>query len=492
MADRALHVYRSLFMGESDAHVLSVDGAAAAWTRSRSRALDDLDGEFRVSGSFADLRHAFYTWLGYHVEEEGVEGWRGFVHDLELRTGRSSRKISYAGIANAIRARYRELLLNGGFEEDGAGPPVFADWSQATTGGSIVGETTNYATGAQAAKLANATGQPYMYQEVAVTAHTWYRLRVSTRGDGSVAGQYSIYDITNAADIVPATGTGVAGTAYNPLEVDFLTPTGCTSIRLYLLAPASAGDAYFDDATLTAINEAGEAIDSYTGWATNAESISRYGRLELLVDAGNVAQAAAEAQCSAELTRLAWPAVSAPEFNERARDQDAEAESPPELLVGVVGYSQTLRFRYSSQDTARINTDAGTLITDALTDDCDWLTARNIGSLGADAQALDDELVGDLIERLLPADYRLLVDKGQGVTIEQIDTATPTLHYSNGRYYLTPGTSDPADPYMQRAGQLVQDQDWAAPGDRYAGIVDNSTLTIAQELRVTGGELEVR
>lgn len=491
MTDRMLHVYRSLFMGESDAHVLSVAGNSAEWTRARSRALDDLDGEFVLHGAFADLRQAFYTWLGYHVEEEGVEGWRGFVHDLELRTARSSRRLSYAGMANAIRCRHRELLLNGGFEEDGAAPPVFADWSQVTTGGSITAEATDFATGAQAAKLTNATGQPYLYQEVTVVANTWYRLRLATRGDGSVAGNYRVYDVSNAADIIATTATGVSGAAYNTVTAEFLTPTGCTSIRLYLLAPASAGDAYFDDATITAINEAGETIDSYTGWATNAESVARYGRLELMVDAGNVGQAAAEALRDAELTRLAWPIVSAPEFNERARGQAAEPELPPELVVGVAGYSQTLRFRYSSQDTARINTDAGTLITDAITDDCDWLTARNIPALSVEAQAQADELVGDLIERLLPADYRLLVDKGQGISVEQIGSS-PTLHYSNGRYYLTPGTSDPADPYMQRAGQLVQDQDWAAPGDRYAGIVDNSTLTIAQELRVTGNELEVR
>lgn len=146
-----------------------------------------------------------------------------------------------------------DLLTNGDFETLGAGDPdFFASWTEFENGDSVIAdETTNVHGGGHAFKgTFVTTGSCYVYQDFSVTAGTNYVLDWWTRGDGSVGGNYRIYDVSNAADIVATTATGVTGSTYVNLSVEFTAPPGCSSIRIYLFSPASAGDAYHDDATV--------------------------------------------------------------------------------------------------------------------------------------------------------------------------------------------------------------------------------------------------
>jgi hypothetical protein len=78
-----------------------------------------------------------------------------------------------------------------------------------------------------------------------------YILRFWTRGDGTNAGRYLIWDATNADYIVTHTSTGVTGTTYTLVEREFVTPAGCVSVTIRFSCPATnTGIAYFDFASL--------------------------------------------------------------------------------------------------------------------------------------------------------------------------------------------------------------------------------------------------
>jgi hypothetical protein len=125
-------------------------------------------------------------------------------------------------------------------------------WTLTAGSGAIAAETTYRHEGAYAAKLTYVTGASYLYQDFTVTAAAECTLSFWTRGDGAKEGQYQIRRMTAPeADIVATTATGVTGTTYRQVFVDFTVPAGCTSVRIYFHSPSAAGDAYFDSAEMT-------------------------------------------------------------------------------------------------------------------------------------------------------------------------------------------------------------------------------------------------
>lgn len=173
--------------------------------------------------------------------------------------------------------------LNGNFGTAGAGgADVWGSWVEAAGNGTIADEGTLVHGGSHAAKLTRGTPtNASIYLTIAVTAGARYGVEFWTRGDGTVGGQYSFYDATNAAAITTATATGVTGAAYQRISTSVLAPVGCTSLRLYLYAPTAAGSAYFDDvvvqsmpATYTPLPQTSVDwlnLDSGYGWRETAK-----------------------------------------------------------------------------------------------------------------------------------------------------------------------------------------------------------------------------
>lgn len=150
-----------------------------------------------------------------------------------------------------------ELLSNAGFEiAGGGGADVFASWTEAAGGGTIVDEGVIVSSGSHAAKLtAGAAADTWVLQSVAVTPGKLYRGGFFTRGDGADAGRYAIYDVTNAAFIINYATTGVTAAAYAYKEVCVIAPAGCVSMRMYLRCSATtAAVTYFDDISLLEVN----------------------------------------------------------------------------------------------------------------------------------------------------------------------------------------------------------------------------------------------
>lgn len=202
-----------------------------------------------ATGTFYELATATST---ASLVIDPVADFTGTIDDISVK---SAEIVRAAGIAKSAATGETtlgaELLTNGGFETLGAGgADVWGTWIETAGSGTIADETTAIKAGLHAAKLSYATGESEAYNAITTTALTAYRLTFWTRGDGTRGGQYKVYDATGGADIVAKTATGVTGTTYTQVVVEFTTPASCVSTRIYLYSPASAGDAYFDDVSL--------------------------------------------------------------------------------------------------------------------------------------------------------------------------------------------------------------------------------------------------
>ena len=146
-----------------------------------------------------------------------------------------------------------ELLSNPGFETAGAGgADVFANWVETAGDGTISDETTLVHSGSHACKQERGTTVIDILQQLAgIVPGQSYHFTFWTRGDGTNAGRYAVYDVTHATGIIAVTSTGVSGTTYTKVSVDFTAPAGCVEIQLLLYTSAvNSSIAYFDDVSL--------------------------------------------------------------------------------------------------------------------------------------------------------------------------------------------------------------------------------------------------
>lgn len=167
------------------------------------------------------------------------------------------------------------LLINSGFE-DFTGTPddgledTFTGWFNFGVGsGDMVEAVTTKKELSYACKLTTGLAGCAIYQNVSVEAERTYRLSFWTRGDGAVAGNYAVYDLSNGKDIITFTSTEVTGTVYQEVSVDFTTPTGCAGIRVYFWSPSQIGAAYFDFALLREVKTT-KHLNAFGFWSTTS------------------------------------------------------------------------------------------------------------------------------------------------------------------------------------------------------------------------------
>ena len=96
---------------QGDAFVGDLTGPAGDWRRSIRSLGGYWQGRFTMEGSLGDLSNAFYTWLGYHLEERsgGTASWEGMLYEMELSHGGVKRRRSLDLMANRVRVDYRDV-----------------------------------------------------------------------------------------------------------------------------------------------------------------------------------------------------------------------------------------------------------------------------------------------------------------------------------------------------------------------------------------------
>lgn len=152
-------------------------------------------------------------------------------------------------LTSDVSSTLNQIVQNYSFETDGAGgADVFADWSEYAGNGSITKDTVVYYSGLASAKLTcGADLTCYMQQNITVTEGHGLLFRFMSRGDGTNAGYYAVYDVTHSVYIQAKTTTGQTATSWAQTTYTFVVPTGCTTVRIYLWAPnVSTGYANFD------------------------------------------------------------------------------------------------------------------------------------------------------------------------------------------------------------------------------------------------------
>lgn len=142
------------------------------------------------------------------------------------------------------------LLVNPSFEIAGSGQ-LFDSWTE-NAGTTTVTDSSDAHTGSHAAQISADSGTPYYRQIVTVIPNTEYYLAFWCHRDtgDSFGPRYRVADHTHSTFIINATQTG-AGTSYTYYSTTFTTPSGCTQVRVELLASSNSNDdAFFDDVEL--------------------------------------------------------------------------------------------------------------------------------------------------------------------------------------------------------------------------------------------------
>ena len=164
-----------------------------------------------------------------------------------------------------------ELVLNPGFETaGGGGADVFGSWFETVGTGAIADDAVTPHGGSHDALLTYVTGVSLVSQNIITTASTRYKFTFWIKGDGTNAGRYQLYDLTNSRYIVQAVTTGVTAATWTQVTKYFTTPAGCISIQLALYPPGVAGFAQFDDVSLKQVT----AYSPFLNWSAVPTGLS--------------------------------------------------------------------------------------------------------------------------------------------------------------------------------------------------------------------------
>ena len=454
---------------------------AKDWIWSKVRKGGAWDGSFSLTGTFPELHQMMREWLAYRLEERaGIVTWQGLIWTMELSGVSIPRRVSMDDVWNAVRAEYREHLNNNGFEEGGSGD-VFNGWTDVS--GTILSATTNYARGARACRLQNdGANDGEIYQDATVEALAEYRFSVYTRGDGASAdGTITIRDVDNANDIISEV-TGVTANNFRRITYEFTAPSGCSTVRI-TLTNTNTGTVFFDEASLVRLID-GKPANDFTDFYTNDQSIARYGRKELTVNARDKTLAQAQTLAQTELKKRAWPRIQPTGF-----DTDQRADKPT-LTIYAVGYIVTTLYRYAPVGNGYIR-DAGVLAEEAITNNANFVSARNVATLGVKTRFSQDDppRVFDLLQIVASEGgssdgiIEIDVDKDRGISIKPMDKTKPRYYLRGGQIYDSPGAKHPVNARLVVPG-LVKDMDYPGTDGFQDDIFDDSSLLIMEAIQV--------
>lgn len=231
-------------------------------------------------------------------------------------------------------------------------------------------------------------------------------------------------------------------------------------------------------------NDDNEAQES--AWATDADSITRYGRKENVVMLDGLNQTAAEGRRDVALRESAWP-----------WPRPVSVSSAADCLeVRVCGYVFTANWRYVT--TADGNSGpVSDWINSIIATDCDFLRT---GKITANSLSVTRELsmaarcwdvLYDLAELGDGANpMQLWVDTGRRVHYAPVDV-TPRHHLRAGGVYDGAGGKLGADIYRLRPG-VIRDQSYPVKRQEPGSFLDDARDIFVEEVEVADGKLTLK
>lgn len=338
---------------------------SALWWPGYSRESLAIGGDFRASTSFEVPMIEADKWkemLGWYFEERwgSVSAFQGRVHSVLVDVAGSVSVASLDNVWNAVRVKYKartlpkpgeELVINGGFETAASTSAyVFEGWGELGSDGVVARVSAIKHSGTYCCRVtAGASANMQVGSTYRVRPGKTYVLSFWTRGDGTYAGRYEVFNNDTNTNLISLTSTGIPG-FWGQIVVEITIPDGCNSISVRLRCPGVNGqNAYFDDVSLRAY----EIVDYTTNWDTDDESIARFGRMEKELSPKVITDdAGAEALLSTYLARHAWPE------NEPQRLGDSSSPNHATVTITIKGHIQGLNSqRLDDTSTALVNAD---------------------------------------------------------------------------------------------------------------------------------------
>ena len=176
-----------------------------------------------------------------------------------------------------------EMLSNVGFETlGGGGTDIWYYWKEEIAGGgALADESVLVHGGGHAVKITRGTANYTLVNTGSTinwTARFGQLMRLSmwTRGDGTNAGRYNLYQGSGGGvrNIIPITSTGVSGATYSLVTGYGVVPLGATAGGPnFIDCDVTGGICYFDDVSLQSITDppsTGVHIVSAMGGAARA------------------------------------------------------------------------------------------------------------------------------------------------------------------------------------------------------------------------------
>lgn len=217
-------------------------------------------GEAYHGLSLADGQ-AFIRVEGVDLSDYAGGGLFNFQHYCIVVHDSAAKKAKgYIADADAAQALGAELLSNEGFETAGAGgADVWANWVEDAQGGTFTNEAVIVHGGADAMKNEwNGVGtRSQLTQSISVTAGALYKVEFWTRGDGTKAGRWDLYDIDNSGYILTIQSTGITGTDYTAVTRYFVAPVGCSNVQIDFYSASGGGTFYLDDVSIKEVTDDG-------------------------------------------------------------------------------------------------------------------------------------------------------------------------------------------------------------------------------------------
>jgi len=160
-----------------------------------------------------EAQQTFHDWSG-----NGFDAVRGSTENVDTNDPQSTPSS-------------RNLLAPGSTE----------DFEHTAWNSSKVTVTANYD---GVADLLVGTGGGYIHQTVSVIPGASYTFQFAAKKHGTCTiAQYSVFDLTHTADIIPTTNYAdtLSSDSYTTVTVPFTVPEGCDSVSTYVLRGSAAG-----------------------------------------------------------------------------------------------------------------------------------------------------------------------------------------------------------------------------------------------------------
>lgn len=451
-------------------------------------------GTCEYRGTRDEMLEMFLEGMMRELREDvgGLVTWEGFIAEMRLTLDGITYIRSMVDLVNAAKLLYTrigETLLSNGGAESGA-------WSVASGKGGITGSATVTQTaewvntGTYSCKIVSASG--IRGANIQGAAGATYPITIIAN---------AAYEITGVINVVSGSWRISCNRADNDASLAFDSSRSAIGEKtIKMTIPATNTYAGLVDLRITSENAAGTVYgDSFsftlapyqaqTGWHTDADSISEYGRMELASLEIAMSSAAANAKAATIVSKQAWSKSLPPnEFTLIGADLENESgEAKDKLEMTLHGYVHTLANKYIVLTGTGA---ASTLITSSITNEAEFIDTGSINT-NALSYYIDPrgpikhwQVLMDIINAGDASGNRWIGGVSAGRLFDYgLADGQVAYRYRGGRFYHSSGGE--LEPWFAEPGHLLYlDDAPVGPGQISSNLEDDPHVVFVSEVEM--------